>query len=58
MKNHYCRGLQDFDSAVKELIRAGILMAEKARGPFSLNPKTKTQVDALVRKMVESPRNK
>lgn len=58
LKNHYCRGLQDFDSAVKELIRGGILLAEKHRGPFSLNPKARTQVDALIRKMAESPRKK
>ena len=58
LKNHYCRGLRDFDSAVKELVRCGILMPEKPRGPFSLNPNAKVQVDAVIRKMAESPRNK
>lgn len=58
LKNHYCRDLQDFDYAVKELLRVGILTPERPRGPFSLNLKAKVQVDAVIRKMGESPRNK
>ncbi len=50
LRNHYCRDLQDFDSAVKELIRAGILTAESPRGPFSLTTKAKPQVEELIRK--------
>lgn len=48
LRNHYCRDLQDFDSAVRELTRAGILNAESPRGPFSLNTKAKAQVEELI----------
>ncbi len=58
LKNHYCRDLRNFDYAVKELLRIGILMPERPHGPFSLNPKAKVQVDAVIRKLVESQRNK
>ena len=58
LKNHYCRDLHDFDYAVKELLRVGILTPERPRGPFSLNPKAKVQVDAIIRKMTETLRNK
>jgi hypothetical protein len=58
LKNHYCRDLQNFDYAVKELLRVGILTSERPHGPFSLNPKAKVQVDAVIRKMTESLRNK
>ena len=58
LKNHYCRDLQNFDYAVKELLRVGILTPERPHGPFSLNPKAKVQVDAVVRKMTESSKNK
>lgn len=49
LRNHYCRDLKDFDSAIKELVRAGILIAESPRGPFSLNTKAKARVDELTR---------
>ena len=50
LKNHYCKDLQNFDSAIKELIRAGILSAERhVRGPFSLNTKARALIDALIR---------
>ena len=58
LKNHYCRDLQNFDYAVKELFRVGILTPERPHGPFSLNSKAKVQVDAVIRKRTESLKNK
>ncbi len=48
LRNHYCRGLEDFDAAVKELVRADILTARHPHGPFSLNPKAKSSVEAII----------
>jgi len=50
LRNHYCRNLQNCDSAIKELIRSDILMNKSLRGPFSLKTKAKGKVDAVIRK--------
>ncbi len=51
LRNHYCRGISDFDSAVRELTNAGILTAAGPRGPFSLNTKAKAQIEELRRRL-------
>lgn len=53
LKNHYCSDIQDFDSAIKELLRADILSAgQQVRGPFSLNIKTKALIDSVIQNHV------
>ena len=47
LKNHYCRNLRDFDSAIKELLKANMVAYTSLAGPFSLNTKTKTQIEKI-----------
>ena len=49
LRNHYCRGLSDFDSAIRELARAKLLSS--VRGPFSLNTRAKAEIDEIVQKL-------
>jgi hypothetical protein len=51
IKNHYCNRLQNFESAIKELLKTDLLIAEHNRGPFTLNRKSKAQIELLIQKI-------
>ena len=50
LKNHYCRDIKDLETAIKELVRTGIVIAATPRGPFSLNTKARAQIDLILSK--------
>ena len=46
LRNHYCRGLDDLDEAVDELVEEGLLLPGDSRsGPYSLNPAKKGEIE-------------
>jgi hypothetical protein len=46
LRNHYCQGLRDLDDAVDELVEEGLLLSgANRRGPYSLNPARKGEID-------------
>jgi ppGpp synthetase/RelA/SpoT-type nucleotidyltranferase len=48
LKNHFCKEVKSFDSALEKLIEKGLILREFAGGPVSLNLKAKVEIDKLV----------
>lgn len=49
LRNHYCRGENDLDEAVEELVDCGLLLAGQTQGgPYSLNPARKGEIEGLI----------
>lgn len=49
LRNHYCQGIDGFDEALEQLIDADLIRVggkgSRRRGPFSLNPKKKAEIE-------------
>ena len=49
LRNHYCRDLHDLDEAVDELVDEGLLLpGDSRRGPYSLNPAKKGEIESRI----------
>jgi len=55
LRNHYCRGVADLEEALKELIDQDLIVVgekgNKRRGPFSLNPAKKGDIEREVERI-------
>ncbi len=48
LRNHYCRDVQDIQERVDELVERGLLSRNGRRGPLSLNPAMRNEVERIV----------
>lgn len=51
IRKHYCPNLRDVDAALRELATLGLLSGD-SRGPYSLNPSRKGEIDRLAEQIV------
>jgi hypothetical protein len=52
LRKHYCRHVDDLESAIDELVRKELLLSEGKHGPYSLNSKHKQEIDRIANVMV------
>lgn len=48
LRNHFCKGVASFDSALETLVERGLVLREHANGPVSLNVKLRSEIDQIV----------
>jgi hypothetical protein len=54
LRNHFCRGIPNIDSAVEELVAEDLLVPGGGRrGPYSLNPERKAEIERIVSQLRE-----
>jgi len=52
LRNHYCRNIADIDKVLEILCQQQLLLShEGRRGPFSLNPAKKSEVEMIVKEV-------
>jgi hypothetical protein len=50
---HMCQDVQDLDDAIEEVLEANLLPTETKKGPFSLNPSRKGDIEAVANAIIE-----
>jgi hypothetical protein len=52
VRKHYSQVGSDADSAVRELVDLGLIVGDGPRGPFSLNPSKKAEIERIAAALV------
>lgn len=48
LRNHFCKGVRNFDVTLDKLVQKGLVLRESSNGPISLNTKARPEIDKLV----------